>query len=126
MCKSKVIVGVGVELGSIALHGMEAERDWKYWREVNDQTPDLLDKEPAHTKSATVDTWAAALELLDKYRWAKFYPVFVDPDFKRRIWDAVKERLKDGSETSQSKWEHPLKRWRTVCGITHGPEETSA
>jgi len=113
MYKSKVIVKVGVELGSIALHGMQAERDWKFWREVNDQTPDLLDEEPIHTKSATVDTWAAALELLDKYPWATFYPVFVDPDFKQEILDAVKERLKDDSETSQSE---SLKRWRAVCG----------
>src|SRR5271156_6161025 len=126
MYKSKVIVKVGVELGLIALHGMQAERGWKFVREVNDQTPDLLDEEPIHTKSATVDTWAAAPELLDKYPWATFYPVFVDPDFKREIWDAVKQRLKDDSERSQTEWEHPLKRWRAVCGITDVPEETSA
>ena len=114
MYKSKVIVKVGVELGSIALHGMQAEQGWKFWREVNDQAPDLLDEEPIHSKSATVDTWAAALELLDKYPWATFYPVFVDPDFKGEIWDAVEKRLNDDSE-----WE--LERWRAVCGITDVP-----
>jgi hypothetical protein len=122
MYASKVIVKVGVELGSIALHGMQAERGWKFVREVNDQTPDLLDEEPIHTKSETVDTWAAALKLLDKYPWATFYPVFVDPDFKREIWDAVTERLKDDSETSRSEWEHPLERWRAVCEITDVPK----
>ena len=121
MYKSKVIVKVGVELGSIALLGMQAERDWKFWREVNDQTPDLLDEEPIHTKSATVDTWTAGLELLDKYPWATFYPVFVDPDFKWEIWDAVQKRLKDDSETSQSAQEHPLKRWQAVCRIPDEP-----
>ena len=126
MYKSKAIVKVGVELGLIALHGIQTERGWKFVQEVNDQTPDLLDEEPIHTKSATVDTRAAALELLDKYRWALLYPVFVDLDFKGRIWDAVTERLKDFGETSQSEWEHPLKRWRAICGITDVFEETSA
>ncbi|MGA2045397.1 MAG: hypothetical protein ABSG83_18740 [Roseiarcus sp.] len=116
MDKSKVIVEAGTEGGSIALHGLQAGQGWKFSLEVFDWTPALLDEDPIHANSAIVDTWAAGLELLDKYRWARFHPVFVDPDFKPRVWEAVKERLMEDGEASQSRRNHPLERWREVCG----------
>lgn len=111
MSKSEVILAVGAEGGSIALYGLRTNQGWVFARQVDDQTPDLLDEEPIHTKTAGVDTWDAALELLDHYRWPALFPLFVHPDFRRQIWDAVQERLEP--EKSQSE----LSRWREICGL---------
>jgi hypothetical protein len=111
MSKSEVIAAVGAEGGSIALHGVQAPRSWIFAIEVNDGTPELLGEEPTQTKSAAVETWDAALDLLDRYRWASLLPLFVHPDFRRQIWDAVQERLE--TETSQS----ALNQWREICPL---------
>lgn len=109
--KSEIIVEIGAEGGSIALHRMQTEQCWAFTMEVNDWTADLMGEEPIHHMSAPVDSWEGAVELLDKYPWPKLFPVFVHPDFKRQIWDAVQERLPKISATSQSAQQN----WRRVC-----------
>jgi hypothetical protein len=111
MSKSEVIVAVGAEGGTIALYGTPTDRGWIFAREVNEGTPDLLDEAPVHTTSATVESRAAALELFDRYRCPMLHPIFVHPDFRRQIWDAVQERLR--GDTPQV----ALRQWREVCGL---------
>jgi hypothetical protein len=35
--------------------------------------------------SAAVDTWEAALKLLDKYPWFKLHPIRVHPEFRSKL-----------------------------------------
>jgi hypothetical protein len=99
MKQNEVIIEVGAEGGSLALYGFRTERGWSFMRKVIDWTPELIDEERIQKKSAVVDSWEAALELLDRYHWPKLSPIFIHPDFRQQIWIAVQERL----HTAQAK-----------------------
>jgi hypothetical protein len=110
MNETEVIIEVGAELVSIGLYGIRTEQGWFFTREVMDQTPDLMDQEWIQHKSAVVNTWEAALILLDKYHWFKLYPIQIHPEFREQNWLAVRERV---AKTDIS--EFALKRWRNIC-----------
>jgi len=73
MAKCEVIVEVLAEGGSITLYGIRNGPGWIFARSVNDFTPELVDEDTILHKSARVESWGAALGLLDKYRWYSFY-----------------------------------------------------
>jgi hypothetical protein len=114
MNESEVIVEIGVEFGSIALYGVRTERAWSFTLEVIDQTPELIDEEWIQHKSAAVDSWEAALKLLDQYPWFRLHPIRIHPEFRRKIWVAVLGRLQTDPEISP----HALGRWRELCMMT--------
>ncbi len=61
-------------------------------------------------ESDWVDSWEAALALLDKYQWATlFMPLSVHPEFTSQVWKAVQERTGTGEDA----W--TLKEWCRVC-----------
>jgi hypothetical protein len=96
--KSEVIIELGAEGGSIILYGLETERGWTFRTE----TQELIEEERIESKSPVVNTWEAALQLLDKYPWPKLCPISIHPQFRSRIWRAMQERM-----TSE--------RWREIC-----------
>jgi hypothetical protein len=106
--ESEVIIELGAEGGSITLSGFWTERGWSFWREVTD----CIDEEWIQHKSAVVDSWKAALKLLDQYPWCRLFPVRIHPEFKQKIWVAVQKRLH--GTTGISKRE--LNNWRKLCG----------
>jgi hypothetical protein len=112
MDKREIIVELGVEGGSISLYRIRTQRRSAFIMGVDDWTPDLLDEEPIHKMSTPVNSWGAAVALLDEYSWQMLFPVFVHPDFQRQTWDALQERFSRTSETSQS----TQQKWRRVCG----------
>jgi hypothetical protein len=105
--KSEVIIELGAEGGSITLYRWRTEQGWAFRREVVDWAPELFDDERIESKSPVVDTWEAALQLLDQYPWPKLYPISIHPQFRRQIWRAVQERVQSSSE--------PFERWRELC-----------
>jgi hypothetical protein len=107
--ESEVIIQLGAEGGSITLFGFQTERGWSFWREVTDST---LDEERTQHKSAVVDTWEAALKLLDRYPWCRLSPIRIHPEFKQKIWVALQGRLHVATGISQRE----LERWRKLCG----------
>jgi hypothetical protein len=111
MNKSEVIVKIGAEGGSITLHGIRTKRCWVFSREVIDQTPELIDEEWIQHNSTVVDNWEAALNLLDQYPWFRLYPICIHPEFRRKLWLAVQERLQNDTERSK----FMLRRWRELC-----------
>jgi hypothetical protein len=111
MNKSEVILELGAEGGSITLYGMQTERGWVFSRNVIDWTPELVGEERVQHKSPVVDSWAAAVALLDQYPWQRLSPLMVHPEFSERIWSAVRERL----EKDQASGSY-LNRWRSMCG----------
>jgi hypothetical protein len=113
MNKSEVIIEVGAEGGSITLYGIRTERSWFFARKVIeiDLTGELFDDERIDKKSDAVDSWEAALKLLDQYPWSELYPISIHPDFRQQVWIAVQERLQSNTEISQ----FALKRWRELC-----------
>jgi hypothetical protein len=92
--EGEVIIELGAEGGSLALYGFRTERGWSFTMEVIDRTPEFTAEDPIQKKSGVVDSWDAALELLDQYPWAKLSPISIHHDFEQHIWAAVQERLR--------------------------------
>jgi hypothetical protein len=108
MDKDEVIVEVGAEGGSIGLIGKRHGRGWTFSRLTDEY--DFDDEKPIFHKSAEVDSWEAALRLLDKYPWQTLFPCKVHPEFRTRIWPAVEKRLAGDDEKLLK-----LERWRNLC-----------
>jgi len=86
---------------------------------VGDWTPELLGEERIETDSEAVDTWAAALELLDRYPWVNLYAMSVHPDFRQNMWDALQERVRTSTERPAGQAFD--RSWLRICGS--GPSE---
>jgi hypothetical protein len=91
--EGEVIIKLGAEGGSLTLYGVRTEQGWSFMLETIDQAPKFIDEESFQKTSGIVDSWDAALELLDRYRsWPELYPLSIHPDFRRRIREAVQKR----------------------------------
>src|SRR6266851_9124039 len=104
----QVILQLGAEGGSVTLYGIETERGWLFY--VSDWSPELIGEERIQHKSPVVNSWEAAVALLDQYPWQRLSPLMVRPEFSERIWSAVRERL----EKDQASGLY-LDRWRNIC-----------
>jgi hypothetical protein len=103
MDKCEIVVEVGAEGSAITSIGTRRPRGWTFSRSVNEN----IDEDSFVDQSAEVDSWQAALRLLDKYRWQTLYPLKVHPEFRARVWVALQERLA-GDESK-------LEKWRNFC-----------
>src|SRR5437667_9925800 len=107
----EVILQLGAEGGSVTLYGMETERGWLFYRDVSDWSPELIGEDRLQHKSPVVNSWEAAVALLDRYPWQRLHPLMVHPEFSDRIWTAARDRLKtDGTSGLY------VDRWRNICG----------
>jgi hypothetical protein len=118
MNESEVIIEIGADGGSVTLYGLRTKRGWFFSREVIDSGWALIDEGPTiQHKSAVVDSWEAALELLDQYPWATLYPISIHPDFRQKIRAAIHERLQNSTEAPQlspADFDRALQNWREV------------
>jgi hypothetical protein len=116
MNKSEVILELGAEGGSITLYGIQTEGGWIFSRNVIDWTPELIDEERIQHKSPVVNSWEAALALLDQYAWQRLSPLLVHPEFSERIWSAVQSRFKNDQDSR-----FYIERWQSICaGVMRG------
>jgi hypothetical protein len=106
----EVILQLGAEGGSVTLYGMRTERGWLFSRNVSDWTPELVGEERIQHKSPVVDSWEAAVTLLDHYPWQRLSPLTVHPEFSERIWSAVRERLEKDQASDRY-----FDSWRNMC-----------
>jgi hypothetical protein len=107
--QSEVILQVGAEGGAITLYGIREGSGWRYSPLVIDQTPSLLDEPEIRRESAVVQSWQAALRLVDEYPWHRLAPLTVHPEFRERIWAAVQQRFRNASDRGHHE------RWRKLC-----------
>jgi hypothetical protein len=111
--RREIIVEIGAEGGSITLVGVRSGAGWRYQTSGVDWTPELLDEKRVQHESDPVQSWEAALRLLDNYPWHALVPVHVHPEFRGRIWAAVQKRFDDHPRASSG-----LDRWREFCERT--------
>lgn len=92
----EVILTAGVEGGGVVLLGLPKAKGWLFALELNDHTPQLLDEGDSgiHSQTEFVDTWPAALNLIDRYQWETFHPIVVHPEFRKLIYEAYVDRFK--------------------------------
>ena len=118
MEQNEVIVEVGAEGGSLTLFGVRTKQGWLFSRNVIDQSLMLLDDEEAEIRhdSESVDSFTAALGLLDKYPWQHLCPMEVHPEFRGLILEAVTARYKAENETNARR----LPDWVELCSVVGG------
>ena len=89
----EVMLQLGAEGGSVTLYGMETERGWLFYRDVSDWSPELIGEERIQHKSPVVNSWEAAVALLDRYPWQRLCPLMIHPEFSERVRSAARDRL---------------------------------
>lgn len=111
MGESEVILEIGAEGGSITLCGTRTADGWRFSRNLLDQTPELLDEPAIEHDSNMVESWSAALELLDTYPWHRLFPLWVHPEFRGLVLDAVKARYTANGPRGPDRTD----RWEELC-----------
>ncbi len=90
--KSIRILDLVCEGGGITLWGKHETPDaWRFWCDLGDWTPTLIDEPAVARTSIVVESWSKVPDLLDDMsrNWHRLYPVEVHPDFRDRVWAAV-------------------------------------
>lgn len=111
MEQNEIIFKVGAAGGSVSLYGVRTNHGWLFSRQAIDQTPELIDEPCIHHKSGVVDSWPAALELMDKYPWHKLSPREVHSEFRELIWAAVVSRYGLGTGRNHQ----GIPEWESLC-----------
>jgi len=107
----QVILKAGIEGGSITLNGIYNGKCWFFSRDVQDQTPELIDEPNLFRYSKNVYSWQDALEMLDEHSWHRFFPLEVHPVFRGAVLAAVLERTQQEKSFDTSS----LHAWLSVC-----------
>ncbi len=112
----EVVREVGGEGGSLTIVGARTADGWRF-RMVRDETTlrALLSKEDRvglefWHQTDWVDSFEAALGLLDQYPWHRLYALQVHPDFRPEVWAAVEERCR---KDRRGEWGRD--RWSRLC-----------
>ena len=118
MEKNEVIVRVRGEGGDLTLFGVRTKQGWLFSRTLIDQCLMLLDDEEAQIRhnSESVDSFTAALEMLDRYPWQHLCPAEVHPEFRKLILEAVMARYKAENLTNARR----LPNWEELCSVVGG------
>jgi hypothetical protein len=123
--ESTVILEALFEGGSLTVFGIKAASGWRFKVAVDEGTMfDLLSDEdragmtPSDFRSESdwVESWEAALALLNERWWHMTSPRQVHPDFRQRIWVAVQERAARKGGEHHARWVRcHLDQWKRVC-----------
>lgn len=105
--EAQIIVKVAGHEGSVLLMGKQlpAGGKWVYWLE-SDKSPNIGVSNPLPGAENQVDSWQAALVLLDTVPWPAMYPISVHPQFRIPLWRALFHRKASHED---------LKDWRKIC-----------
>ncbi len=120
----EVILHIAAEGGEITLIGIRKEDGWLFRRDIRDWTPELLDEEWVGHESKSVDSWEAALILLDRYPWHKLSPIAIHPTFRKAVFDAIEVRYDAGTDPSNDKFapanrsSRNYAKWQRLCSET--------
>jgi hypothetical protein len=74
--------------------------------------------EKVRQDSNAVDTWEAALVLLDRYPWHLLWPLKVHSEFRQQIWVAAQRRFESSPDPMA---QIAIAKWRQLCGGTNDP-----
>jgi hypothetical protein len=112
----------GIEGGGIALYGMRLADGWRFQAEYVDQTGTMIDLPEIRDTSAWTSDWDEALRHLDARGWQRFPAVYVHPEFRRRVWEAIVPRIEASAEAGLLPADKLIERWRSRCGVERPAE----
>lgn len=104
----KVIVEVWGEGGSLTLYGIQTPDGWQFRTETNEAALEDDEDMPGLPERPWVATWRSALRQLGAYPWTRLYPVTVHPEFRDRVFKALKAREKKGLVVDWDQWGNAL------------------
>lgn len=106
-----VILKAGIEGGCITLYGQYNGKGWIFKKDIDDQTPMLIDEPTIYSSSAQAYSWEEALKVLDTHPWHLFYPVEVHPLFRGAALAAVIRR----TQPDMIAEDYGLRDWLHAC-----------
>lgn len=112
MAKTEIIMKVGAEGGDLKILGRRTrDGGWEFSSGMVDQSLMLIDEgEPVKRQSRWVEKLSDALAELDRYPWAKLYPLVLHPEFRAEVLAEVRKRLEqlpgDMDARTLERWEH--------------------
>jgi hypothetical protein len=108
--KMHVVVEIGGEGGSLKLFASAPPAAPNYVLAITDQSLLLIGEgEVIEGERGRATSWRGALKLLDKYPWHQLYPLYVHPDYLKRILAAVRRRL---ARRGPAHIRYRLQEWR--------------
>ena len=111
MQKSEIILQVAAAGGKITLYGLRTLDSWLFSCDVIDQSAALINEPTIEQRSDIVDSWPAALQLINHYQWHRLLPVVVHEAFRREVFGAVQSRFHlDGRVSVQR-----MSDWEALC-----------
>ncbi len=108
---NEVIIDVGSEGEELTLYGVRSPEGWVFSRHAIANSPEHLYELRTQRRNQVVNTWPAALNLLDQYPWQHLYPLDVHPEFRSKVFEAVVERFKSDVEKNPRR----LADWTSKC-----------
>lgn len=111
----ELILIAGVEGGGISLYReRRSDGTWRFNVRYTDQTAMFLGEPASETKSSWAESWDDAIKDLDARKWLSLPGVFVHPEFRQAVWEAVSTRLERRTDAHAAR---ALGRWRSRCGM---------
>lgn len=121
----EIILMIGFEGGSWTIMGIRTGDGWRFRMKTN--TLALCDNEEDRARyiraSDWVDSFEAALALIDRYPWHILVPMEVHPDFRLAVWLAVEERRRRNVIAGpDDPWRDIyINEWRYLCHVEADP-----
>ncbi len=104
------------EGGSLILAAVRRPTGWTAFFVVNDERPPSASSDrPSVRVIGPVESWEAALTLLDHFVWHVLEADYVHPDFRRQVIAIVRERAKDKDDPVFELVDYWLPGWERAC-----------
>jgi hypothetical protein len=103
--EKQVLLEVGADGRSVMLYGIESSEGWQFRAEASG--PTLVAQQVAMfelPEQPWVVTWRSALKQLDAYSWTQLHAQKVHPEFRGRVYKALKARQKKGLIIDWGQW----------------------
>ena len=112
------------EGGSLILAAVRRPTGWTDFFVVDDERPPSESSEsPSVRVLGPVESWQAALKVLDQFAWHVLDADYVHPDFRREAIAIVRERAADKDDPVFELVDYWLPGWERAC--SHGTEASN-
>lgn len=102
--QTQTILEVASESGQLTLCGIQSPSGWQFRIEAHTASQPVIEDISKPSHRPWVDTLRSALKQLDTYHWTQLQAVAVHPEFRERVFKALKTRQKKGLIIDWERW----------------------